>query len=316
MTQPRKTIRMSIMGVCMALAVVLLAPTSGIAAPGQPAAKQQVTKHLQAKKKAHKKKGKKNRAPKGKLSKQSLDIASIALAGIPRKMLRAQILQVAKLSKRNPNEVARTTARQAHNRSLQIMRNPTMAVPGLTPTLPGTKPGEIPYVFLPPGENVGDIFYSPSRWYFIMFGHNGMYTTPDTIVQHPGGQEGQVVQEIDRRGMVVFHGARIGRVLDNNGNLLPLAKRQGAVNWARSRIGDVYNKNPLNTYRIAAGPVGTQENAQNCSQLIWAAYMTQGVDLDDVNWRKNGALYGWLDRMSILPLELAQSSHVQIYKYL
>lgn len=293
MTQPRKTLRTSIIGVCIALALVLMTPSAGVAA----------------------KKKKKNNS--GKLTQSSLNVAHMALGGfIPKKLLRAQINQVAKLSKRNPNKVARATAKQAHDRTMQIMRNPTMAVPGLTPTLPGDKEGELPYVFLPPGENVGDIFYSPSRWYFLVFGHNGMYTSPDSIIQHPGGQEGQVVQEVPRHMMMVFHGARVGRVLNNNGQLASLNVRQGAVNWARSRIGDIYNKNPLNTYHIAKGRIGSEENAQNCSQLIWAAYMTQGIDLDDVNWKKNGALYGWLDRMSIMPLELVQSSHVQVYKYL
>jgi uncharacterized protein YycO len=293
MTPPRKTLRTTIIGVCIALALVLMTPTAGVAA----------------------KKKKKNNGKK--LTPYSLNLAHAALSGvIPKKMLRAQINQVAKLSKRNPNKVARETAKQAHKRSMQMMRNPATAVPGLTPKLPKTEPGQLPYVWLPPGENVGDIFYSPSRWYFVMFGHNGMYTSPDSIIQHPGGQEGQVVQEIDRRGMLVFNGARIGRVLNNNGKLASLKVRQGAVDWARSRIGDIYNKNPLNTYHISKGRVGTEENAQNCSQLIWAAYMTQGIDLDDVNWKKNGALYGWMDRMSIFPLELMQSSHVQIYKYL
>jgi len=289
MNQPRKTLRTTIIGVCIALALVLMTPTASLAA-----------------KKKH----------NAKLSKRSLDLASRAIPFVPRKLLRTQILQVAKYSKRNPNQVARATANQAHQQLMQAMRQNAASAEAVTPTLPGDKPGELPYVFLPPGENVGDIFYSPSRWYFIIFGHNGMYTSPDTIIQHPGGQEGQVVQELPRWSFPVFHGARLGRVVDNNGRLAPLSVRQGAVNWARSRIGDIYNKNPLNTFHIASGPVGTQENAQNCSQLIWAAYKTQGLDLDDVNWNKNGALYGWMDRMSIMPLELVQSSHVQIYKYL
>ncbi|MCO5323094.1 MAG: hypothetical protein M9946_00640 [Nocardioidaceae bacterium] len=294
MTSPRKAMPIAIIGVCLALALVLLTPSAGMAAK------------------------KRNKA---KLSKRSLDHAAAAMPFVPRKMLRAQILQVAKLSKRNPNRVARATARQAHQSALNYMRvnansSQSNIEPGVVPVKPGDKPGELPYAFLPTARNVGDIFYSPSRWYFIIFGHNGIYSGPNTIIQHPGGQEGQVVQEQPTWSMMVFHGARIGQVVDNNGNLVSAAKRQGAVNWARSRIGDTYNKNPLNTYHIASGPVGTDENAQNCSQLVWAAYKTQGIDLDDVNWNRDGALYGWMDRMSIMPLELLQSSHVRIYKFI
>jgi uncharacterized protein YycO len=58
-------------------------------------------------------------------------------------------------------------------------------------------------------------------------------------------------------------------------------QREGAVSWALSQIGQPYQENifPLND-----DPTDTDDPASDqwfCSELVWAAYLHQGVELDE-----------------------------------
>ena len=62
--------------------------------------------------------------------------------------------------------------------------------------------------------------------------------------------------------------------------LLSLKKRKKAIAWARSRRGDIYRSWWRHNAFVVSGKIGTKAHAQNCSQLVWAAFKAgTGVSL-------------------------------------
>lgn len=234
---------------------------------------------------------------------------SFLAPNVPKAQLRETVLKLARKAKVKPNRAGNALLGSLTQRVNKQKRNARTA---LTPRAAATARMAGQWATLPPAENIGDIFYSPNSFLFVVYGHSGIYSSADTIIESPGPP--MVAREVDRTVANVFPGSQIARIVDDSGNLLPLSKRQGAVDWARSRLGDVYNWNWFDTRHIASGPVGTPANAQNCSQLIWAAYMTQGIDLDDIDWGPPGTLLGWIDEMFVLPYEMTISKHARIYQ--
>jgi len=75
-------------------------------------------------------------------------------------------------------------------------------------------------------------------------------------------------------------------------------QRQTAVNFALSQVGKVYNWHYENKHTSSSRP------CWYCSELVWAAYMAAGIDLDSnsVNWSLGG----------VAPQEIHNSSHTYV----
>ena len=274
--------RTFVVALCLALSVVLAAPGASMA----------------AKKKRHQ-----------RVDPNTLRALSFLAPNVPKRQLEKTVIKLARKAKVKPNRAGKAllgSLTRAGNKKQISKRRAIKPRAAATARMAGQ------FATLPPAENIGDIFYSPNSFLFVVYGHSGIYSSPNSIVESPGPP--MVAREVDRTVANVFPGTQIARVVDDAGELLPLSQRQGAVDWAKSRLGDVYSWNWFDTQHIASGPVGTPENAQNCSQLIWAAYKTQGIDLDDIDWGPPGTLLAWIDRMFVLPYEMTISKHARIYQ--
>ncbi len=278
---PRPT-RAFVVALCLALSIVIVAPSTSMAA-------------------------KKKRKPR--VDPGIVQALAFLAPNVPRAQLRQTVIKLSRKAKVKPNRAGKALLNSLTGRVTKQKRNARLA---LNPRAAATARMAGQWATLPPAENIGDIFYSPNSFLFVVYGHSGIYSSPNSIVESPGPP--MVAREVDRTVANVFPGTQIARVVDDAGELLPLSQRQGAVDWAKSRLGDVYSWNWFDTQHIASGPVGTPENAQNCSQLIWAAYKTQGIDLDDIDWGPPGTLMGWIDRMFVLPYEMTISKHARIYQ--
>ena len=85
-----------------------------------------------------------------------------------------------------------------------------------------------------------------------------------------------------------------GRVITSN-----YTQRINAVNFAESQIGKPYNSRELKD-------PNPNSNAWYCSELVWAAYLSQGIDLD-----RNG----WNFPKYVTPLEICWDDDVEMYTY-
>ena len=282
MTRLPRLTRACVVALCLALSIVIVAPSTSMAA-------------------------KKERKPR--VDPVIVQALSFLAPNVPRAQLRQTVIKLSRKAKVKPNRAGKALLNSLTGRVTKQKRNTRLA---LNPRAAATARMAGQWATLPPAENIGDIFYSPNSFLFVVYGHSGIYSSPNSIVESPGPP--MVAREVDRTVANVFPGTQIARVVDDAGELLPLSQRQGAVDWAKSRLGDVYSWNWFDTQHIASGPVGTPENAQNCSQLIWAAYKTQGIDLDDIDWGPPGTLLAWIDRMFVLPYEMTISKHARIYQ--
>lgn len=168
---------------------------------------------------------------------------------------------------------------------------------------------------LPQPNNWGDVIYSPSvRYRVVEHGHSALFSSLDTLMEAPGG--GANVREVSRTSMPVRSGTVMQEVVNGSGDLVGGSKRLGAIEWAQSRDGDKYNSNFLHNTRIASGPVGTDANRQNCSQLVWAAYKRQGIDFNDITWSFYfiNAASKYADEKAVYPKEIRNSEHTRTYK--
>ncbi|WP_162803085.1 hypothetical protein [Ornithinimicrobium avium] len=126
------------------------------------------------------------------------------------------------------------------------------------------------YVAAPPGpdvvkylndaDTVGDIFYRHSAP-----GHNGIFYSLRYFEHAPG--LGKVVTWGDSRKYTMSSGSRKMFVIGH------WSQTDDAAAWAKAREGAAYRKvfwdNKYYTGKM------------NCSQLVWAAYKKQGIDVDN-----------------------------------
>lgn len=113
----------------------------------------------------------------------------------------------------------------------------------------------------------GDVFYSPSSTLggMVTFGHSGIYSEKDTIVEAPGSQ--YKVRSAKATGVKVISGAKVQYVNTSQAN------RNKAADLSKTFVGRAYNVNfALNK---------TKNGNMNCSQVVWVSYKDgAGIDLD------------------------------------
>lgn len=129
-----------------------------------------------------------------------------------------------------------------------------------------TRSASKPQANIPVGTALhrGDVFYTPSKTSGINHGHSGIYSYTNYIVESTpatGVTERPASQVKVASGSVKQHVAT------------STANRNKAADRARTYVGRGYN------YDFAFNR--TASGRMNCSQTVWAAYMTAtGIDLD------------------------------------
>lgn len=237
--------------------------------------------------------------------------------------------------------------------SVTLNQGPVLAAPHFSPDVrapASSSSGGGKELELPRPRRVGDIFYTPTSKGPIVHGHTGLFYTKNTLVEAPG--IGKVVRLKNRSGagsVKVERGAKLMSVVVPVGSpgstypsgsgagstgsggggggswratstleVVSAATRRAAVRWARSRVGDRYNSNFANNTRVVSGRTGTKRSRQNCSQLVWAAYKRQGINLNDVPGYLaivSPALY-LADKKAVYPWEIRDSKHTRVYRRL
>ncbi|MBY4109211.1 hypothetical protein HQO82_04245 [Rhodococcus fascians] len=170
----------------------------------------------------------------------------------------------------------------------------------------GDSPSGDDYKDLPDARGKGDIFYADSSLDIILLnkivnhGHNGIYvSTTNTVEASQSSRFGNGVHEVDNR--TADDGARrqvrnpqLGWVNTSD------SVRTSAVSFARSKIGKGYNSN-------FAWNRNVEDEQYNCSQIIWAAYMSaSGGSIDIKDGFPNPT-------PSVYPKELFSSDWVTAY---
>lgn len=111
----------------------------------------------------------------------------------------------------------------------------------------------------------GYVFFSPSRTSGVPHGHTGIYTARTWIVEAPGGST--------RSRSVWADDAHVERGTLVQSVNASWETRTGAAITANSLLGRPYNYN----FAFNKNANGSR---MNCSQLVWAAYKRNGIDLD------------------------------------
>jgi len=154
----------------------------------------------------------------------------------------------------------------------------------------GGKDGTKKQYLVPSYLQVGDLVFfdstfPPGRWNVRGFDHVAMYMGNDEFI---GTMPNLVthVAEINisnYSNFFVLHCVHptFARVVN-----VTAVQRQNAVTWALSRIGDLYQTwDP----RKCADPNASLITADQwyCSEIVWAAYYHQGIDIDQNGWKRD-----------------------------
>lgn len=120
-------------------------------------------------------------------------------------------------------------------------------------------PGPTVVKYLNDAERVGDIFYRHSAP-----GHNGIFYSKRYFEHAPG--LGKVVTWGDSRSYTMSSRSRKMFVIAH------WSQSEGAATWAKGRAGAEYRKAFWDNKYFSG--------RMNCSQLVWAAYKRQEIDID------------------------------------
>lgn len=140
------------------------------------------------------------------------------------------------------------------------------------------------------GKKKGDIYYAPASTLSINHGHTGMYYSTTTLIEAPGLGSRVTVLNADTK--------RVGSGAQKQTVLVHQDQRNSAADWAHTKRGREYNTNFAFNKRVDA-------EKYNCSQLVWAAFVTAaGIDLDS-----NGGA-------GVYPTNIRDSSYTETYQTL
>ncbi len=137
------------------------------------------------------------------------------------------------------------------------------------------------------GRNDGDVFYAPSGSSGFIYGHSGIYWGRYYIIEAPG--IGQGVRRVYAPSAQTAQGTWKQYVLTSQ------TVRGQASDFAATKLGVGYNLyfwDNKYTYGL-----------MNCSQLVWASYITRGINLD-----YNGG-------SSVMPIDIYYSGYTVNYEY-
>lgn len=137
------------------------------------------------------------------------------------------------------------------------------------------------------GRNDGDVFYAPSGSSGFVYGHSGIYWGRYYIIEAPG--IGQGVRRVYAPSAQTARGTWKQYVLTSQ------TVRGQASDFAATKLGVGYNLYFWDN-KYTSG-------LMNCSQLVWASYVTRGINLD-----YNGG-------SSVMPIDIYYSNHTVNYEY-
>ena len=123
----------------------------------------------------------------------TLRALSFLAPNVPKRQLEKTVIKLARKAKVKPNRAGKAllgSLTRAGNKKQISKRRAIKPRAAATARMAGQ------FATLPPAENIGDIFYSPNSFLFVVYGHSGIYSSPDTIVESPGPP--MVAREIDR----------------------------------------------------------------------------------------------------------------------
>ncbi len=158
-------------------------------------------------------------------------------------------------------------------------------------------------------RRAGDVVYNPSKTAAIRHGHSALFTGQWTLVEAPGMKKRARTVDFKRKRWNVMKGSVLQEV-KKDGKLFSGKVRSRVIKWAKSRAGDgkktgdLYNYSFFNNAQIVSGRVGAKNSRQNCSQLVWAAWRRQGLNLN--NTSRTG-------RLGIYPSEIVDSKYTVTY---
>ncbi|WP_210650789.1 hypothetical protein [Nocardioides sp. SYSU D00065] len=134
----------------------------------------------------------------------------------------------------------------------------------------------------------GDYFYHHSSTWGFNHGHVGMFRRKDVIIEAASAELGV------RRVSSTARRVPVGETVLNELSGTPYSQRDAATEWANAQEGaayrDFYSQNK------------THSRPFNCSQLMWAAFDREGLDLD----ANSGAF--------VLPQDILQHWRSQPYR--
>jgi len=110
-----------------------------------------------------------------------------------------------------------------------------------------------------------DIFYTDASTLGLNHGHVGIYSGGNEVVQSNYGQG-------VHRGAATSTKVRAGTVAQVR--VAKAESREPAVKWALGQVGKPYDMD------FASNKGNGEEGKFNCSELVWRAFVHQGVDLD------------------------------------
>lgn len=134
----------------------------------------------------------------------------------------------------------------------------------------------------------GDYFYHHSSTWGFNHGHVGMFRRKDVIIEAANADAG--VHRVSSTARRVPVGATVLNELSGT----PYSQRDAATEWANGTVGSAY--------RSFHSQNKTYSAPFNCSQLMWAAFNREGLDLD-----ANGGSF-------VLPLDILQHWRSQPYR--
>lgn len=154
---------------------------------------------------------------------------------------------------------------------------------------PYSSGGSTRKVSLGRANNVGDVFYSSNSTFGVQHGHNGIYNTRDYYVEAVGiGQRTRVTSANSVTAPAPAYKYFVGYNA-------PSGNKNAAGSFARSKVGTGYNIVFWDNKKV-------NDYVYNCSQLVWAAWKSRGIDLD-----ANGG-------SGVYPADIANSSWTKWYQ--
>lgn len=234
--------------------------------------------------------------------------------------VRQQVHEIAKKAEVSPKRAARELLDLLLEE--QGLRHDQVSSEGIVAATAAASSGTgLVRINVPRARQAGDIVYAPNKHgkSKVPTGHAALFTTKRRIIHAPGtGQVVQTAHVSSKKAKVFAPKAQMMevRIDKGKGRVLSEKKRKIAIKWAKGRTGDRYRGIEKKNTVVVSGKVGSKDAAQNCSQLVWAAYKkANGYDFNPVSKLKlvSPAAY-YADKRVVTPKELMQAPQTVTYK--
>ena len=106
----------------------------------------------------------------------TLRALSFLAPNVPKRQLEKTVIKLARKAKVKPNRAGKAllgSLTRAGNKKQISKRRAIKPRAAATARMAGQ------FATLPPAENIGDIFYSPNSFLFVVYGHSGIYSSVD-----------------------------------------------------------------------------------------------------------------------------------------